>query len=183
MSDREQLSAFIDGELDDDRLLDLLVEEHESSVTWTRYQLIGDTMRGELPEMVSFDLADRVTAALEDEPTVLAPKRQSSERSGRGKGWVVQFSKRVGQYAIAAAVAGVVIVGVQKYGDQQTPSSPGSVLNTVPLGGGATPVSANFNMAPAQNEAQMTPEQIQQQRQMLSAYFQDHFLQGRVLHQ
>jgi sigma-E factor negative regulatory protein RseA len=77
----DTLSAFIDGEIQDDTahaLLKRLSQDTPERDRFREYSLIGDMMRG-LDHDVP-DLTSRVMAALEGEPTVLAPMRKTSNR-------------------------------------------------------------------------------------------------------
>ena len=73
----EELSALLDGELDDDegrRTLERIVRDPGLAGRWSEYSLIGDILRGcqdGCPE-----LGRRIHYAMENEPTVLAPLRQ-----------------------------------------------------------------------------------------------------------
>ncbi len=75
------LSALLDGELGDETarsLLKRLSRDDPERDRFREYSLIGDVMRGLNHDMP--DLTGRVMAALEDEPTVLAPMRKTSPR-------------------------------------------------------------------------------------------------------
>jgi len=59
----EQLSALVDGALDDGRqraLLARLGEDGELRSRWSRYHLIGDALRGEPVSGTAVDVAARV---------------------------------------------------------------------------------------------------------------------------
>lgn len=188
MANNEQLSALMDGELDSRSraaLLDSVENDTELQDTWSRYHLIGDTMRGDLPDTMQFDLCDRIALALEDEPTVLAPQPEVAEPSRDSN--VVPFIRRVGQqfgqYAIAASVAVAVIFGVQQYQQQDavTPVSP--VLNTIPVAGSASPVSVHYPKDDSRARQQaLSDQQMNEQRERITAFLRDHQLQQR-LHQ
>ncbi|MGL5201921.1 MAG: sigma-E factor negative regulatory protein, partial [Aeromonas veronii] len=74
MANKEQISALMDGDLSDAEVLNELEMDSDLQDTWGRYHLIGDAMRGDLPVNLQLDLSDSIMAALEDEPTILAPK-------------------------------------------------------------------------------------------------------------
>lgn len=103
----ESLSALVDGEaspLEVRRLLKAGATDSEVSeftTRWSRYQLAGSVMRRELEVMAPSGFADRIRAALEEE---------ASPSSGQRHWW-----QRVGQAAVAASVAGAVLIGVQQY--------------------------------------------------------------------
>lgn len=80
-SEDDTVSALLDGELGDDTARIVLKRLSPGSIERDRfreYGIIGDTLRGLHHDMP--DLTDRVMAALEDEPTVLAPMRKTSNR-------------------------------------------------------------------------------------------------------
>lgn len=69
----EQISALIDGELDQDQAdaaLRALGDSASQREDWRRYALIGDCLRG---ERTGRDISASVLARLAGEPTVLAP--------------------------------------------------------------------------------------------------------------
>ncbi|MCZ6803876.1 MAG: sigma-E factor negative regulatory protein [Proteobacteria bacterium] len=101
----EQLSVLIDGEQDSDHTntLDRLINDPDMKNTWSRYHLIGDCLRGHLPEKISSHVSTQVNNALRDEPTILSP--QSTKRFNM---------KPIAGFAIAASVAMVAILGLQR---------------------------------------------------------------------
>ena len=101
----EQISSLVDGELNDadcHEMLESMLADKESSRCWERYHLISDTHKRNLPDIIDNQLASRVMAELENEPTVLAPTRTHSP-----------ISKQMAGLAIAASVATVAVLGVQ----------------------------------------------------------------------
>lgn len=102
---KDQLSALLDGDLDDSSsgaVFDSLRRDPAMRERWSTYCLIGDTIRGE--SAGSVDLSARVMEQIRVEPTLLAPaaiERQAGERGGR----------RPSLMSIAASVMGVVAVG------------------------------------------------------------------------
>lgn len=104
--EREDLSAFMDGELKDgsDRMIDHLLADEASRRTWMRYHLIAETMRHSLPSHLDQKLAESISAGVSNEPTVLSPVRKG----------VPAYLKPVVGLAIAASVATVAIIGVQQ---------------------------------------------------------------------
>jgi sigma-E factor negative regulatory protein RseA len=185
MANNERISVLMDGEAAESSWLPSVAQDQEQQQTWARYHLVGDAMRDELPAILDFDLADRVALALQDEPTVLAP-RPSLWRD-RVQPAAVTLLRYGGQFAIAASVAAVSILGVQQYQLANNPElTPTPVLNTIPIGGVAAPVSVNFqtNHQPLEHMQQpaMTQSQRQVERERIAAFLRDHQLQQR-LHQ
>jgi sigma-E factor negative regulatory protein RseA len=102
---REWLSALADGELQGEELqrgLDALRSDPELQASWQAYHLTRDSISSNLNHQVEPQLHLRVSAALESEPTILAPQR-------RQRPWI----KQVAGLAIAASVTGVAIIGIQ----------------------------------------------------------------------
>ncbi|QSX38036.1 sigma-E factor negative regulatory protein [Shewanella sedimentimangrovi] len=168
---QEWVSAAVDGQIDKESLAQLAADT-DSQQQWARYHLIGDAMRGELPETIHLDLSAGIAAAIEQEPTVLAPRRSSAQDKLGG------MLRHFGQYGIAAAVALVAVVGVQNYQAVDTENAPLPVLNTRPLVGSASPVS--LQTGAAQQNQGMINEQLLEQRRRINAYLQDHMLQQRL---
>ncbi|TNI85533.1 sigma-E factor negative regulatory protein [Aeromonas sobria] len=193
MANKEQISALMDGELSDAEVLNELEMDSDLQDTWGRYHLIGNAMRGDLSVNLQLDLSTSIMAALEDEPTILAPKpveaapvQQPVVAPVKTDSNVIPLFRRVGQqlgqYAIAASVAAAVIFGVQQYqGQDGLPTNP--VLNTIPVGGSATPVSVHYPQQDGTRARQqgLTEQQMQEQRERVNAFLRDHQLQQRLL--
>ncbi|MBU2884690.1 sigma-E factor negative regulatory protein [Gilvimarinus agarilyticus] len=102
----ESVSAMVDGEaseLEFARILKSSGEQPDVQATWSRYQVASSAIRSDLPpQMAPEGFAASLSAALEDEPTVTTGRLS---RVWRG----------MGQAAIAASVAGALVVGAQFY--------------------------------------------------------------------
>ncbi len=188
MANKEQLSALMDGDLSEIEVLNVLGTDPALQDTWSRYHLIGDAMRGDLPVNLQLDLSDSIMLALEDEPAILAPKPAQPaapqvQPAGKVIPFVRRFGQQVGQYAIAASVAAAVIFGVQQYqGKDGVPTSP--VLNTIPVGGSAAPVSVHYPQDGSRTGVRqqgLSEQQMQEQRERINAFLRDHQLQQRLL--
>ncbi len=102
---KEQLSAFMDGEIDGrhENLVDQLLKDPEMLDTWSRYHLISDCLKQCLPERIDNALAENISKSLRKEPTVIAPGR-----------FAHTLIKPVAGFAIAASVAALAILGIQQ---------------------------------------------------------------------
>ncbi|QIZ77503.1 sigma-E factor negative regulatory protein [Ferrimonas lipolytica] len=177
MSDiKEHLSNYVDGN-EHDGMLDQIMSDPELRQRWQNYHLVGDVIRNEVPAQINFDIAGQVAAQLELEPTVLAPKPSKQRFAMPAK--VVQLSKQFGQYAIAAGVAAVAVVGVQQYGAQNSAVNPSPVLQTTPMLGAPTPASYQVPGMGAQNE-RTAEESAKEQQIRANAFLRDHLLQQRL---
>ncbi|GAA5218396.1 sigma-E factor negative regulatory protein [Corallincola platygyrae] len=180
---QQRLSAWMDNQADEtisDEMIDALLEDEALQSTYSRYQLIGDAIRGEMPPVVDIDLTSRIADALEQEPTVLAPAQTESKPAAES-GKVVSLLKQLGQYAIAATVAAVAVLGVQQYNQPGESEIPTPVLTTTPLTGVAAPVSLAAPTAEQVNDEAVAQQQrIMEQRKRINAYLQDHEQQRRL---
>ncbi|MDD5035022.1 MAG: sigma-E factor negative regulatory protein [Methylococcaceae bacterium] len=99
-----RISLLLDSELDgrdNPRLIDRLEEDESLKEAWARYNLVGDVMRGPGRYVASRDFAAKVSAAIAEEPTVLAPKTASHKSTAR---------RRAANLALAASLAAVAVL-------------------------------------------------------------------------
>lgn len=166
----ESVSSFVDShDLSDEKIKQLSADQ-EMSETWQRYHLVGDIMRDEASADLQLDLSESIAQALAEEPTILAP--QSWQHRAKAK--VVALSKPLGQFAIAASAAFIMILGVQQANhNDDLPQVQNPVVQTMPIGGIADPVSFNFkqNTKPSQQAQQQA--YIERQRKF-NALLNDH---------
>ncbi len=121
---KEQISAFVDDELDfkeTDLLLRRFEQDAELRATVGRYALVGDAIRDALAPAPMSDFPSGVRAAIDDaaedsKPAVL-PRASMSK-----------VLKGVGGFAIAATVATVAILTLQTP-DEQFPEPPKTASN------------------------------------------------------
>lgn len=115
--EEDALSVLLDGELSDAEARHLLADlsVHDGQRQRLReYMAVGDALRGLHGGPAAPDLTDRVMAALEQEPTLLAPMRKPVDR--RPTLW------------LAAAAVGALSWGL---------------WNSLPNGAGPAPLAAN----------------------------------------
>jgi sigma-E factor negative regulatory protein RseA len=106
---REQVSAFLDGELpssETELLLKRLTRDPELRQSFGRYALIGESLRGAGGAALSLGFAVRVNRAIDGEPA--APAIPAA-RAGSLHWW-----KPIAGTAVAAGVAAVAIVALQQ---------------------------------------------------------------------
>lgn len=105
----ESLSALADGEatpLEVRRLLKASESDPQLGARWARYNLAGAAMRRDVSVMAPEGFAAGISEAIANEPSARAS----------GSGWW----QHLGRAAVAASVAGAVLLGVQQY-----PAGPG----------------------------------------------------------
>ena len=129
MSDylRDQLSAFIDGELpkhEIELLFKRLDGNAELRATLARYSLIGESLRTRSAEGPSRTFAERVRAAVLES----GPLAAGSGRTARAQQW--RWLKPVAGVAVAATVAAVAILGLQRMQDPSLDQAPQVAAST-----------------------------------------------------
>lgn len=118
----EQISAYMDGESGDQEAAALARLKHDAELrrAWDTYHLIGESLRGETPNPRP-EFMSRFSAALAQEPTVLAPRAPVARRG----------LPRIA-LPLAASFGGVALVAWL-------------ALSNNPLMPGKEPVAANSN--------------------------------------
>lgn len=167
----KKVSLLLDNELDDQRTLNVVLSDPCLQKKFSRYQLIGDTLRGDNKELdEQIDVTANVMSFIDKsaQPSQL----YSAERHESSSNNITPFIKRVTQYAIAASVAGVVVLINFTLNSPSLiePSSP-QILNTVPLGGVASPVGLHIP------ELSTHQTEIEARNKRLDALMKDHQLQ------
>jgi len=179
--DKAEISAFLDAEAG---LSDLMAQS-EAGKTLERYSLIGDVMRADDKDFIYLDIADKVASQLEHE-AIFADFGQSTVKSDtvkteRKTDNVVPFNwkKPFSQVAIAASVAMFAIIGVQTLPTDNLGATTEAlpVLQTIPFGGMASPVSYS-SAQPALQSAASGLRKLQQQR--IGALVLEHQRQTRI---
>lgn len=158
-SSDERISALMDGELDESTrrvATDELLKKDKARNTWARYHLISDTLRQNLPAGIDRQFSSRVMAALDDEPTVLAPSVPQAS----------PLTRRLAGFAVAASVAAVAVMGVQfmyQQDDAQTPAGPmAQAPKTLPPGNKLSPNALSTNQALARAQIQQNIQTVTQ---------------------
>lgn len=165
---QEKLSAFMDGEAEDDKIIDAIKHDAELQAKWQRYHVIRSTMRKEASVAPEMDITASIAAALADEPAIVAPK-ESRWRSIPIIGNVVPFATQSGQFAVAASVALAVILGVQHL-NQPAPSEPFMTAPTAGPQGGLAPVSLEQTRTLPRNDM----NEVLEKKRKINALIADH---------
>lgn len=169
---RINVSSLIDNEQGSDEQFTDVLNELSSSETaaesWKNYHLIGDALRNTVNDTISIDVSADIAKAIANEPTVFSPKNSNAPTTTRSplsvnddsdsekkttkvlafKAKVSRHVKSIGQMAVAASAAGLMILSVQNSNDNTADFEsviPSSVVQTMPFGGVADPVSFNYS--------------------------------------
>ena len=127
----EQLSTCLDGELSAaelDLLLKRLERDPELRDALGRYTVIGEALRNTRPVVASRSFADKVMAAVEQEP---AQKAAVARRGMRISPVLSRSLRPAAGIGIAATVAALAIFSVQRAGVE----APGPIAANVPAVG------------------------------------------------
>ncbi|HEX4241750.1 MAG TPA: sigma-E factor negative regulatory protein [Steroidobacteraceae bacterium] len=146
---REQVSAFLDGELpssETELLLKRLTRDAELRESFGRYALIGEALRGGSPGLLTRGFAARVNLAIDGEP---APAVANLPATARGARWWRPFAGA----AVAAGVAAVAVVALQERSVAPT------VMPTVAANVQSMPALAQNLASPAQVPAAASTSQ------------------------
>ena len=161
----EQISAFVDGELDRDevaRLVRSMKEQAELRDAWSTYHLIGDALRGEhCPDV---KMMQSFAARLAQEPTILAPRQR-----------FVEYARQLALpgTAAAAVVATLTWIGLQTHQGPSNPNtSPPVAELTLPVAMPPQPSTIVDLVQPVYFSA--SPPSIQFPPRNIDAYLQAH---------
>jgi len=123
---QENISCFVDGELDanlSDDLLNHLNDNEEQKKVLGRYCVMSDAIKRNLPETMNHNLLERVQIALESEPALLAPAPNNTENE-LPEAEIVELPKKVSKessfspafgFGIAATVTLAAVLGFQMF--------------------------------------------------------------------
>lgn len=168
----ESLSALMDNQLSELELMRLLKACDSDSelgsqlrATWGRYQIVSASLRNDLPSLAPAGFADRISAALDNEETYQSsPTGNSTVDSKPAK---PLWWQSMGRVAVAASVAGALIVGVQQYqgkslpGVQMAAETPAAVkdLNPADLPSGINAPSLSARTVAVQSGYENRPQE------------------------
>jgi sigma-E factor negative regulatory protein RseA len=159
---REQVSAFLDGELpstETELLLKRLTRDGELRESFGRYALIGEALRGSGSQILTKGFASKVNLAIDGEP---APGHAVASTVRERRWW-----RPLAGVTVAAGVAAVAIVALQQRAispslnspapsTAQNTSAPAAAVvarNQSPVQGGGGPREALSYTVPASSDA------------------------------
>ncbi len=112
MNHSELLSALVDGELQGtelDFVLQILAEDKSAVAQFQRYQQTQDVLKGYGERGLSYNLANKISLALENEPVYSQKTRQHTAQVIT---LPTPFWKQMTGLAVAASVGALAVVGV-----------------------------------------------------------------------
>ncbi|MFU2059771.1 sigma-E factor negative regulatory protein [Avibacterium volantium] len=178
---KEQLSAYIDGEQISEAMTEKLCQDADLQKSWANFHTIRAVMRQESEVLLGADFTAKMADLIEQEEIVVAqpmvsqPMPEETAQSPfmqKLKAWFMPMT----QFAVAAGVCLVAVVGVQSFmahNGKENQDAP--VLQTLPFNNSVQEVSYN---APTQSV--ITPEQIEQKNKRIDSMLQSYELQKRI---
>jgi sigma-E factor negative regulatory protein RseA len=150
---REQVSAFLDGELpasETELLLKRLTRDADLRERFGRYALIGEAFRGATHTHLTRGFTARVNAAIDGEPGSAAPP--GAVQAAAPSRW----RRPAAGAAVAAAVAVAAVVGLQRHTALPLAASAGSAVNrpaaVVPVVAAQNREALSYATPPAVND-------------------------------
>jgi sigma-E factor negative regulatory protein RseA len=171
---KEQLSAFVDGELDSDAAAFMtrrVGADEEARALWQRYQTVSAVARGNYSRHGSL-LADRVAAAMAEEP----PHRiDDGDSVGRERGMAATVLKPAAGMAIAASVALALVSVWPMVGQQSAEPTDTPAVATTLQGAPSEGQLSNARLgAPATESADRERPMDAEIRRWLNPYLVNH---------
>ena len=153
---REQVSAFLDGELpisETELLLKRLTRDPELRQSFGRYALIGETLRGTGGASLSLGFAARVNRTIDREPVAPAAPAVRAR--------ALRWWKPIAGTAVAAGVAGVALVALQQRAVAPgVTAAPSMVVQNVRLASAVKEPISYTVPAPTAAPAMMAPARL-----------------------
>ncbi|OOF46334.1 sigma-E factor negative regulatory protein [Rodentibacter trehalosifermentans] len=179
---KEQLSAYMDGEQIDGLFTKKLCNDESLCQSWAAYHMaravirkesaviLGADFTAKMAELIENETIEKVTIT-ESQPTVEEVKNLPFMRKFKS------FFAPVAQIAVAAGVCLVAVLGVQSFNAKtdvnNAPETP--VLQTLPFNNSVQEVSYN---APTKDVAKA--DQMEQKNRRIGAMLQNYELQRRM---
>lgn len=126
---KAQISALMDGELDENAVKNLLADESIKH-TWTRYHIISDVIQNHTPLHTDSRLTLRISELIQNEPAILAPLPRKP----------VTYLRPIAGFAVAASVTALAIMGVLQY--RSEPIAPETAMITANSSPASIPVAS-----------------------------------------
>lgn len=164
----EKISAMVDGECEDIAQTAAIIDDPILQQKWKSYHLTRDLLRNDMSNDLYFDVSEKVAAALQDELSIVAPKRTWKELPIVSA--VIPIFKQSSQLAMAASVTALVIFAYQTYNQPEISQPFTTAPPVIGPQGGLSPVSLQQTRSIEQDRMQ----QLLEQRRQINALIEDH---------
>lgn len=180
---KEQLSAYMDGEQVESDLTDALLQQQELQQSWQAFHAVRSVMRKESAVFLGTDFTAKMADLIEAEEVrkvdVIAVSQPMPEETHQQPFMqkLKAFFAPITQVAVAAGVCLVAVLGVQSFNAKNemnnAPETP--VLQTMPFNNSVQEVSYN---APSKDV--VNADQLEQKSRRIGAMLQNYELQRRM---
>ena len=180
---KEQLSAYMDGEQVKTDLTDALLRDEELQASWHSFHTVRSVMRKESAVFLGGDFTAKMADLIEledvkkvDVIAVSQPEPEDAHNSVFMQKLKAFFAPMT-QVAVAAGVCLVAVFGVQSFNNKNDASNlpEAPVLQTLPFNNAVQEVSYN---APSKDT--LTSDQLEKKSRRIGAMLQNYELQRRM---
>lgn len=180
---KEQLSAYMDGEQVKTDLTDALLRDEELQASWHSFHTVRSVMRKESAVFLGGDFTAKMADLIEledvkkvDVIAVSQPEPEDTHNSAFMQKLKAFFAPMT-QVAVAAGVCLVAVLGVQSFNSKNEASNlpEAPVLQTLPFNNAVQEVSYN---APSKDT--LTSDQLEKKSRRIGAMLQNYELQRRM---
>ncbi|AVI95785.1 TPA: RseA family anti-sigma factor [Haemophilus influenzae] len=180
---KEQLSAYMDGEQVKTDLTDALLRDEELQASWHSFHTVRSVMRKESAVFLGGDFTAKMADLIEledvkkvDVIAVSQPEPEDAHNSAFMQKLKAFFAPMT-QVAVAAGVCLVAVLGVQSFNSKNEASNlpEAPVLQTLPFNNAVQEISYN---APSKDT--LTSDQLEKKSRRIGAMLQNYELQRRM---
>ena len=180
---KEQLSAYMDGEQVKTDLTDALLRDEELQASWHSFHTVRSVMRKESAVFLGGDFTAKMADLIEledvkkvDVIAVSQPEPEDAHNSAFMQKLKAFFAPMT-QVAVAAGVCLVAVLGVQSFNSKNEASNLPEVpvLQTLPFNNAVQEISYN---APSKDT--LTSDQLEKKSRRIGAMLQNYELQRRM---
>ena len=180
---KEQLSAYMDGEQVETDLIDALLRDEELQASWHSFHTVRSVMRKESAVFLGGDFTAKMADLIEledvkkvDVIAVSQPEPEDAHNSAFMQKLKAFFAPMT-QVAVAAGVCLVAVLGVQSFNSKNEASNLPEVpvLQTLPFNNAVQEISYN---APSKDT--LTSDQLEKKSRRIGAMLQNYELQRRM---
>lgn len=180
---KEQLSAYMDGEQVKTDLTDALLRDEELQASWHSFHTVRSVMRKESAVFLGGDFTAKMADLIEledvkkvDVIAVSQPEPEDAHNSAFMQKLKAFFAPMT-QVAVAAGVCLVAVLGVQSFNSKNEASNlpEAPVLQTLPFNNAVQEISYS---APSKDT--LTSDQLEKKSRRIGAMLQNYELQRRM---
>ncbi|PCJ49538.1 MAG: hypothetical protein COA74_05110 [Gammaproteobacteria bacterium] len=133
---RQLVATIMDSDNISEQDVDQLINDSETRSIWSRFHLVRDIIKGEVPKNLDLDFDQKVSSVILEEPTLLVPSaRRKSEKAIPTRSPLVtnirEWAQQGTGLAIAASVTAIMVFGVQHLNSPQVNDFSASAITSL----------------------------------------------------